>query len=187
MRTPRTGIAQPRKTPKGASDQALIRELFAERTASYGYSDVLRLTRSTEAELLAAIAEGELEPVRGETTLHFAWEDVAVLALRRWTPRVIAHALGPLRAHALPFLNDLQTIVVRLPRYQVQLLQLFAAEQGAGYRHRLTVSDVLEQHLLDLASGFDLAAMERAIPGFTAALHFPDRRWSGRRGRSEPT
>ena len=186
MDTPRRGFSRSYKTPKRGSDRALIRELFLERVAQYDSRDVLRLTRSTEADLTAAIAAGDVEPLEGAEGLRFAWDEVAALALRRWTPRVIARALG--RERALPPLNATQTITIRLPRYQVQLLAVLVAEQDAGYRHAFTVSDVLEAHLLDLASSRGLRAMERAIPGFTAAVHFPyvhrTRRIRGRRRRT---
>src|SRR5438309_1863791 len=129
MRKQRTGIVRPRKTSKGGSDRALIRELFAERMPFYGYGDVLRLTRSTEAEFVTAVMDGDLEPLHDGGDVRFAWEDVAALALTRWTPRVIARALG--RTRALSRLNDLQELVVRLPVYQIRLLQALTEEECA--------------------------------------------------------
>ena len=47
------------KTPKrGISDRALIRELFIQRVPLYSFADALRLTRTTQAEVDAAIATG---------------------------------------------------------------------------------------------------------------------------------
>ena len=165
MRTTR----KPRTPP--ATDKSRIIELFAKRKPHYALAEVLRLTRSSVDEVNAAIEAGELDPHREGGALLFTWEDVVTLALRSWTPRMLAAALGP--SSAVPQLNRVKPITVHLPLYQIRMLQLLAAAERAGFRRRPNSSDILERLLLDLASSVDTDAMEEAIPGFRAALQFP--------------
>jgi hypothetical protein len=163
------------KTPKrGISDRALIRELFIQRVPLYSFTDALRLTRTAQAEVDAAIAAG------GITTESFSgrpvipWDDVAGLALDRWTPRMIDGALGSAdRLSVVPLLNRLQQIEVFLPVYQIRLLHYLAGIEREQCRAPLNASDVLERHLLDLASAVNADELELAIPGFRAALDYP--------------
>jgi hypothetical protein len=151
------------KTPKrGISDRALIRELFIERVPLYPFADALRLTRTTQAEVEAAIAAGSIKTETFSGRLVIPWDDVAQFALDRWTPRMINGALGSTdRLPVIPLLNRVQQIEVFLPVYQIRLL------------HYLNASDVLERHLLDLASAVNADELELAIPGFRAALDYP--------------
>lgn len=155
-------------------DRFLIIELFAKRRRSYGHDDVVRLTRSSEAEVAAAVSAGDLEPHRSHGQLLYTWEEVANFALRRWTPRMIAAALGSAHAGAFPALNRVASIQVQLPLYQVRMLHVLADAEGDGFRGRLNASDIVEQQLADLANGVDADEMEEAIPGFRAALRYPE-------------
>src|SRR5262249_19107488 len=94
MRKSRADVARPVKTPlRGVTDRALIRELFVERAHSYDIADALRLTRSTEAEIAAAIERGIIDASGESRRLRIEWADVAHLALERWTPRMVSGAL----------------------------------------------------------------------------------------------
>jgi hypothetical protein len=173
MPKPSKSAVDPAKTPiRRVADRALIRELFAERKREYDLADVLRLTRSGEEEIAAAIWCGVLDVARVSDAV-WLWEDVAELALRRWTPRMVAAALGVGCMDALPPLNRVKQIAVHLPLYQIRLLHVLAEARGAGFRMRLNASDILEQQLVDLASSVDVNQMEMAIPGFAAALQYP--------------
>jgi hypothetical protein len=163
------------KTPKrGMSDRALIRELFIERVPLYSFADALRVTRTTQAEVDAAVSTGGIATETYGEQILIPWEDVARLALDRWTPRMINGALGSTdRLAVIPLLNRVQRIEVFLPVYQVRLLHYLAEMERGQFRARLNTSDVLERHLLDLASAVDAEEIELAIPGFRTALHYP--------------
>ena len=167
--------ARPDKTPKrGISDRALIRELFITRVPLYSFVDALRLTRTTPAELDEAIAAGGIvtEAFGGQVVIP--WDDVVRLALDRWTPRMINGALGSTdRLPVVPLLNRVQQVEVFLPVYQIRLLHYLAETERGQFRARLNASDVLERHLLDLASAVNADELELAIPGFRAALDYP--------------
>jgi hypothetical protein len=163
------------KTPKrGISDRALIRELFIQRVPLYSFADAWRLTRTAHAEADAAIAAGGVTPETFSGRLVIPWDDVAGLALDRWTPRMIDGALGSTdRLPVVPLLNRVQQIEVFLPVYQIRLLHYLAGIERGQFRAPLNASDVLERHLLDLASAVNADELELAIPGFRAALDYP--------------
>lgn len=175
MRTPKRPILHPRKTPiRATTDRALIRELFIQRVPLYSFADALRLTHSTQAEIEAAIAAGGIatETFGGQPVIP--WDDVAKLALDRWSPRMVNAALGSTdRLTVIPLLNRVQQVEVFLPVYQVRLLHYLAERQRGAFRARLNASDVLERHLLDLAGAVNAEEIELAVPGFRTALHYP--------------
>lgn len=164
-------------TPLGAravSDRALIRELFIERRPHYPFAEALRLTRMTQADLDAVVAGGVVLPETFAGAGVVRWEDVAALALERWTPRMMDAAIGrTARLSVTPLLNRIQQIEVFLPVYQVRLLHLLAEKERGTMRARLNASDVLERHLLDLASAVDADEVELSVPGFREALRYP--------------
>jgi hypothetical protein len=162
------------RTQDARTDRFLIIELFAERRPSYTHDEVLRLTRSSEEEIAAAVDAEELQPYPNPGgALLYAWEEVASFAMRRWTPRVIYSVVGATRESALPHLNRLTTIRVQLPLYQVRMLRALANTEREGFRGLLNASDIIEQQLHALANSVDADEMEHAVPGFTAALHYP--------------
>jgi|GEM_PF-1183317 len=166
--------AAPQKTPIGGiTDRALICELFVKRRPHYSLEDVRRLTRSDDAEISAAIDADEFEPLDTGEGLALPWDDVALLALRRWTPRMVDGALDVLHRDAVPRLNRIRQIQVQLPLYQIRLLHVLAEQRRAGFRGRLNASDVLEHELLEVALSVDAAEIEAEIPGFRAALQYP--------------
>jgi hypothetical protein len=174
MRKSRERIVRPEKTLiGGVTDRTLIRELFVKRQPHYSLEDACRLTRSAEAEISAAIDEGEFEPLDMGNGFVFSWDDVALLALRRWTPRMIDGALDVVHRDAVPRLNRVRQIQVQLPLYQIRLLHVLAESRRAGFRGRLNASDVLEHELLEVALSVDAAEIETEIPGFRAALQYP--------------
>ncbi len=174
MRKSREAFVCPDKTPiGGVTDRALIRELFVQRRPEYSLDEARRLTRSSEAEISAAIDEGEIEPLRKADGFLFSWDDVALLALRRWTPRMIDGALDVIHRDTVPRLNRVRQIQVQLPLYQIRLLHVLAENRRAGFRGRLNASDVLEHELLEVALSADADEIEVEIPGFRAALQYP--------------
>jgi hypothetical protein len=147
------------------TDRDRIRELLCEPADWYEMADALRLTHATEAEVRLLLCTDNLTVSR---------EQVVELAVRRWTPRMIETALRATGRFAfIPFLNRMRHIEVSLPLYQIRLLHYLAERGGGTFRARLNVSDVLEHHLLDLASAVQSDVVERKIPGFCDALQYP--------------
>lgn len=155
-------------------DASALLELFVEKRPFYEADQVPRLAGISAERLSEAIREGEIEPLRDGDAVLVAWEDVAFFALDRWTPRQIAHVLRAAgHPRALPTLNQLRTITIELPAYQIRLLHHLADARSKPGAERLSVSDVLEYELDALASDEDLREMERILPGFAAAASFP--------------
>jgi hypothetical protein len=148
--------------------------LFVERRPFYTLAAARRLAHMSVRRLQRAMDEGAVEPVSDGTSLLLAWEDVVALVLERWTPRQIAQILRRAgHPHALSPLNELHTIEVELPLYQIRLLHYLAERRSARGAPPLAVSDVLEYELSALAFEEDLAAIDRAIPGLAAAANDP--------------
>jgi hypothetical protein len=168
------------------SDRARIRELFVKRKPFYALADVLRLTRSMDAEIAAAVTEGAVDPVRDDTGLRFSWDDVVLLALRRWTPRMIHGALDVSYRDVVPPLNRVKQIVVHLPLYQIRLLHVLAESGRAGFRGRLNASDILEHELVEVASSMDADAIEIEIPGLARRSAIPTSCRATMTGQSRP-
>lgn len=174
MPKPREPLVRPQKTlMRGVTDRALIRELFVQRKPHYSFEDVIRLTRGDKAEINEAIEAGEIDPSDMGAGLLFSWDDVALLAFRRWTPRMVDSALDVFHRDMVPRLNRVKLIQVQLPLYQIRLLHVLAEARRARFRGRLNASDVLEHELLEVALSADAAEMEAEIPGFRAALQYP--------------
>lgn len=174
MRKSRETLTRPETTlMRGVTDRALIRELFVQRKPHYSFEDVIRLTRGDGPEIDAAIEAGEVDPSDMGRGLLFSWDDVALLALRRWTPRMIDGALDVFHRDTVPPLNRVKLIQVQLPLYQIRLLHALAESRRAGFRGRLNASDVLEHELLEAALSVDATEIEAEIPGFRAALQYP--------------
>lgn len=154
-------------------EQRLIVELFAERQPFYDAPAVYRLTGATPGRLEAALADGEIGPLTDGGSLRFRWEDVANLALKRWTPRQIARTLEREGyADALAPLNHVLTITVELPIYQIRLLQHLAEQKGKEDGAPRTISDILEYEIAAMAAD-NVAEMEERFPGFSDAAVFP--------------
>jgi len=56
-----------------------------------------------------------------------------------------------------------------MPEYQVRLLETLATDAG------VTVEEYVYTALLDLEVAGDRKTIERLLPGFTAAMQFPER------------
>src|SRR5947209_248566 len=131
------------------NDDLLLLELFLHRRTTYTDPEVLRLTRLTPEKLRLAIEEWDLEPLDEAGSRTFAWTDVAHLALVRWTPRMIARALGRAgAAQALPPLNRMHTIPVELPLYQIRLLHWLAESHSEPGEPPRNASDILEHEIV---------------------------------------
>jgi hypothetical protein len=125
---------------KRLSDESRILALFGDPKASYSRADVKRLTRTASRDLDAVLDDHDVVP--GDDGM-FQWDDVAFIALyERWGVRRIASVL--LRnEREVPRLNQLATIRVQLPLYQLRALQEEAARKSAACKAQWNVSDVV--------------------------------------------
>jgi len=164
----------PRSVPDLHSDRERIIELFARRQPVYGTAEVVQLLGISEGQLLDAIATGSVSTEASDTGAQvIRWEDVAILALDAWTPRMIAAALGHDADDVLPPLNQHRLIQVSLPLYLIRLLDQLARAESATRHVPRNASDIIERVLHDLANTQKTTTIDTAIPGFAQALTYP--------------
>ena len=155
------------------TDRSVIVELFAQPRASYTNEEVFVLLGISDEALAVAIATGVIAPEKNNSgALVIPWEDVAHLALEKWTPRMIEAALGDDAAAVIPTLNQHRSIRVLLPHYLIRLLDEVARTDSARHRVPRNASDILERILHDYANTLDRTLTEQ-IPGFSRALDYP--------------
>jgi len=147
-----------------ATTRRAIQEVFTN-PRSYTVAEVARLTGVAVHELAEQLDEAEFAAADSDTELP--WREVVFIAFRVWPLEVIFSTLER-RAARLPQLLWPKTVEVILPSYQARMLEVLAR------RERITVSTFVQLQLLDLASSVDHELLEREIPGFTAAMRWPD-------------
>ncbi|HEX8170975.1 MAG TPA: hypothetical protein VF824_10590 [Thermoanaerobaculia bacterium] len=109
--------------PTPGSDREHIIELFAKRQPAYAWTDVVRLLGMSDEEFEHEIEGLVFGPELNDCGITvFRWEDVANLALERWTPRMIEAALRIKSSEAIPHLNQHRLIQVSLPIYLIRYL-----------------------------------------------------------------
>lgn len=156
------------------SDRQRIIDLFAQRQATYTNADAVRLLGISDAALTAAITAGTVATETNDVGARvIPWEDVAVLALEQWTPRMIQAALRGDADDAIPLLNQHRLIRISVPIYQIRLLDYLARVESARRHHALNASDIIERVLHDFANTHDAAVIDAEIPGFAHALTYP--------------
>ncbi len=95
-----------------------------------------------------------------------AREELIAAAMQRWEQGVIEEALGDEAARVLPEALRLVELRARVPRYQREMLQYFARQEGRS------VDDVLTRNLEDMACA-NAEELREALPGFGIALAWP--------------
>jgi len=162
-----------------------IRSIFLARRESYGLNEARRLTgRSTES-LRRAIRDGEIEAIEiAPNDWRIPWVSMAALAVDTWGIEAIEAELGPKEtSFILPPLVRGTSITLRLPRYQVAMLEVL------GRRPETSVNSIVADALLPIAEE-RTDEMELLIPGFAEAIHYPETEWKRtlvRRKQSEDT
>lgn len=114
-----------------------------------------------------AIGAGEVELMATPLGKWFWREELIAKALETWSLDVIEEALGPDADRVLPHALRTAELRVRLPRHHVAMLE-YRAEQ-----EQTTISGVLAKELDGIAS-VDAEELSAVIPGFAAALAWPD-------------
>jgi hypothetical protein len=160
--------------PPNHSDATRIIELFARARPVYARADVLRLLGISDGQLASAITSGAVTEERTDTGVAaIPWEDVALLALEEWTPRMIEAALCNEAADLIPYANQHRLIQVSLPIHLIRLLDYLARFESATRHVPRNASDIIERVLHDHANTLDAALIEEEIPGFQQALTYP--------------
>jgi hypothetical protein len=144
-----------------------IRHIFLHNRPHLSISQATDLLGWTRAEMSAAIQSGEVELMTTPLGKWFWREELMSKALETWPLDVIEEALGPDADRILPHALRTAELRVRLPRHHIAMLE-YKADQ-----HRTTISGALTRELDAIASA-DAPELCAAIPGFVAALNWPE-------------
>jgi hypothetical protein len=134
----------------------------------------VQLLGISENQLRDAIATGSVSTEASDTGAQvIPWEDVALLALEEWTPRMIEAALGHDADDVIPLLNQHRLIQASIPIYLIRLLDQLARFESATRHVPRNASDMIERILHEFANTQAAAAIDAEIPGFAQALTYP--------------
>jgi len=154
-----------------------IRTIFLRRRPEYTTREAAQLLRLTVGDFLALIERGVLDvqvrrkrkQLGGRRQALVSWNELASAAMLRWTVMQIHDALGKDADRALPrLLHPVELKSVRLPRYQVELIERLARNAG------VSVEEYVYTALLGIEAAQSHAEIERVLPGFTEAVEFPN-------------
>ena len=154
-----------------------IRAIFLKRRSEYTTREAAQLLRLNLGEVLAWIKDGTLHvehkrkrrQLGGPRHAMVPWKELASAALMRWTVMQIHDALGRDADRVLPRLLQPEELkAIRLPAYQVRLLETLAQNSGVN------PEDYLCAALMNLETMGSPEEMERLLPGLRAAIEFPD-------------
>jgi hypothetical protein len=144
-----------------------IRHIFLHHRLHVSISQATSLLGWARREMTAAIAKGEIVLVETSLGKWVAREELMAKALELWPREVIEEALGSAAEAVLPHAVRLAELRARIPRYQLTMLEHFAD------RRQTTISDVLT-HELEAVASEHVEELSAAIPGFGAALAWPE-------------
>lgn len=154
-----------------------IREIILRRRTEYTTREAANLLRMSQGDFLALIRTGVLDAqvrkkrrqLAGRRQMMVRWNELASAAMLRWTIVQIHDALGKEANTTLPtLLRPVELKAIRLPEYQVRLLEALARDAG------VTVEEYVYTSLLGLEAAASPEVMERMLPGFIEAVRFPD-------------
>lgn len=144
-----------------------IRAIFLHREPYVTKKEAAALLGWSFGQLKLAIAEGDIETYQTCGGVRIPLAEVAAIARERWQPAMIEEALGADAAAILPAPLWTRTITVRLPRYQVAVLDHFAQKEGVTVDAIVArrVDGLMSEHSEDLAG---------VIEDFGVALNWPE-------------
>jgi hypothetical protein len=144
-----------------------IRSIFLHQRPHVTIAEATVLLGWSRSEMSHAIATGEVE-VSSTAIDSWIWrEELMAKALEIWSFEIIEEALGADADGALPDGIRLEELHVRVPRYQLAMLQHFAE------RDCTTISDTLTRELDGIASAH-AEELSWAITGFADVLAWLD-------------
>jgi hypothetical protein len=144
-----------------------IRHIFLHHRLHVSISQATSLLGWERREMTAAIATGEIVLLETPVGKWVARDELMAKALELWPREVIEEALGSAAEAVLPHAVRLAELRARIPRYQLTMLEHFADQR------QTTVSDVLT-HELEAVASEHVEQLSAAIPGFGAALAWPE-------------
>lgn len=144
-----------------------IRHIFLSPRPSFALLTAADLLGMTLKELKREVEDGAIVAVSTGLGQRITREEMIAAAMRLWEQLAIEEALGEDVASVLPEAIRLVELRARVPRYQREMLQYLARQNGT------TVDEVLTRELEDVACAHseELAA---AVPGFDMALAWPE-------------
>lgn len=134
------------------------------------------LLRLNLGEALAWVESGQLhvevrrkrKQLGGARHSLVKWNELASAAMVRWNIMQIHEALGEDANRVLPrLLRPVTLKSLRLPEYQVRLLETLAQDSG------VSVDEYVFTALLNLETAGDPDEIEKLLPGFKDAIEFP--------------
>jgi hypothetical protein len=140
-----------------------IRKLFLEGREQYSIREAAALVGWSSREMADEIASSELRSV--DLNAHVSWRAVAMIAMTVWSYESIEEALGE-NASVLPPLARLADRTVRLPQFQLVVIEAAARRQG------VTFNEFLAGHLTDLVC-IEAPIVAKRVPGFREAFLWP--------------
>ncbi|MCU1346981.1 MAG: hypothetical protein JWO56_11 [Acidobacteria bacterium] len=160
---------RPPRQPRNAEGDIVerIRSIFLNASAQMSIADAARLLAWSRLQMKQTIASGDLIVTGRAMRRSIPREELMAKALELWPLDVIEEALGPDAPRILPAPLHTAELRVRLPRYQIAMLEY------RGGQHQTTVSGILTRHLDDVASAH-AEELSAAIPGFGEALTWPE-------------
>lgn len=144
-----------------------IRRIFLAPRERYSVKQAAAVLGISRQALHASVRNGTHEAAEEAGTTYLPWSQVASLAMEQWPLPTIYEDLGEEVWKALPPLLQPRVVTFTLPDYQLRMLQVLAKRGGKE------VHAFLCDHLLDLAES-EASGLETEIPGFRAALLYPD-------------
>ena len=156
--------------------RAAIREIFLRRRIEYSAREAAQLLRLTlgdflgwlDTDLLHVERRRKRKQLGGRRHALVTWNELASVAMLRWTPMEIHDALGKDATTTLPHLLwPVELRGVRLPEYQLRLLEVLAQREG------VSIEEYVYTSLLGLETAMSSEESERLIPGLRDALTFP--------------
>lgn len=155
--------------PLPPTDREAIREIFLRRRSEYTPQQAASLLRLNLTEGLALIDQRPAMKRKRRHRTLVTWNELASAAMLRWNVMQIHDALGDDADRVMPrLLRPVEVKSLRLPEYQVRLLETLAQNDG------VSVEEYLYTALLDLEVASDPEEVERLVPGFREAMRFPD-------------
>jgi len=142
-----------------------IRDLFLNPRPTYSPAEAAEAVGMSMGEVWGAAAVGELEATEDGV---IPWEELVSFAMDFRDQAEVEAALGAELADVLPDLLRLDDLNVRIPRMEIAALERIAVRDGRS------VDAVLARELRDLVSA-ESRWLVNEIPGFAAALSWPDR------------
>jgi hypothetical protein len=121
----------------------------------------------SRSQMTRAMEHGVLQVTQDASGARIGWQELAVMLTARYPQAEIESALGPAMASVIPEAIRLTEFRVRIPRYQVVMLEKLAG------RERISVDELMSRHLLDLA-GAEADWLRRRVCGFEAAMRWPE-------------